>query len=51
MAAMVETLTAKNASLEQQLTAQSTAFEKRLVQLEFHHKFAETNQMMGSMDF
>ncbi|SPJ85214.1 uncharacterized protein FTOL_10994 [Fusarium torulosum] len=51
MAAMIENLTAKIASLEQQLAAQSTAFEKRLAQLEFHHKFAETNQMMGNMDF
>lgn len=51
MAAMIENLTAKTASLEQQLAAQSTAFEKRLAQLEFHHKFAETNQMMGNMDF
>jgi hypothetical protein len=49
--AKTEALAAKNASLEQQLAAQSTAFEKRLAQLEFHHKFAETNQMMGNMDF
>ncbi|KAM0291992.1 hypothetical protein ACHAO9_003555 [Fusarium lateritium] len=57
MAAMIETLTtkaealaAKDASLEQQLAAQSAAFEARLAQLEYHHKFSETNQMMGNMD-
>ncbi|KAM0199431.1 hypothetical protein ACHAPA_005042 [Fusarium lateritium] len=46
-----EALDAKDASLEQQLAAQSAAFEARLSKLEFHHKFSETNQMMGNMDF
>ncbi|KAH6953089.1 hypothetical protein DER45DRAFT_634578 [Fusarium avenaceum] len=47
----VDALAAKDASREQQLAAWTTAFDERLARLEFQHKFAETSQMLGRMDF
>jgi outer membrane murein-binding lipoprotein Lpp len=47
----VDALAAKDASRKQELAARSTAFEERLAELEFQHRFAQTSQMMGKMDF